>query len=74
MCHAQLKATTLNVKSQHNLAAKSCPAHNFHIKVEFYNFLTNYFSVSNIYSGSITWFDRLLIILTQNIHIPLKKI
>jgi len=30
-------------------------------EVGFYNFLTNYFSVSNTYSGSITRFDQLLL-------------
>ena len=48
-------------RSQHDLAAISCPAYNFVIWSRILQlFLTNYFSVSNTYLGSITRFNRLL--------------
>jgi len=44
-------------RSQHDLAAKSCLAQNFVIWCRILQLLlTNYFSVSNTYSGSITGF------------------
>jgi len=47
--------------SQHDLAAKSCPFHNFVIwSLILQLFLTNYFYFSNTYSGSVTRFNRLL--------------
>jgi len=48
-------------RSQHDLAAKSCQAHNFVIWNRILQlFLAIYLFVSNTYSGSITRFDRLL--------------
>ena len=47
---------------QHDLAAKSCPAHNFVIWGRILQLLlTNYLSVSNTYTGSITRFRPALV-------------
>jgi len=49
-------------RSQHDLASKSCLAQNFVIWSQILQlFLTNYFSVSNTYSGSIIRFRPALV-------------
>jgi len=61
VCHATLRLIPWRSRLLHDLAAKSCPAHHFIIWNRILQlFLTNYFSVSNTSSGSITRFDQLL--------------
>ena len=51
-------------RSQHDLSAKSCLAQNFVIWSRILQpLLTNYFSVSNTYSGSITRFRPALVLI-----------
>jgi len=60
-CKQHLGLLPWRSRSQHDLRAESYPAHNFVFWSQILQlFLTNYSSVSNTCSGSITRFDRLL--------------
>ena len=59
-------------RSQHDLATKSCLAQNFVIWSRILQLLlTNYFSVSKTYSGSITRFRPVLVLLANNVLVIL---